>query len=82
MSMSILKNKEENSVQYTFKDENVDYIEMLYIKYTLYKLCYIFNISYIEAMSMLHSNNLKTVLRVVKRNLTNDEREGIFNGKD
>lgn len=60
----------------TFDGIDKYFIPILYLKYTYYKLAYIFNISYFEAMSMFKSNSKSKIMKVVEQTLSINEREG------
>lgn len=60
----------------TFDGVDKYMIPILLLKYALYKLAYIFGISYAEAYSMWHSNSRGKLLRIINRPLSKEQREG------
>lgn len=52
------------------------FVPALYLKYAYYKICYIFGISYNEAISLWHSNPKSKLIKITERKLTKDELEG------
>lgn len=54
------------------------FVHGLMLKFMLYKLAYLYRVSYDEAVSMWKSNAASKITKVVNRPLSKEEREGKF----
>ena len=75
MPITIMRVKEgKDNIAFEGVDKYM--IPELYMKYALYKICYIYRISYHEAISLWYSTSKSKILKIADNKLTPDQLEG------